>query len=56
MYIAENEAILRNVLAAYDFPDTPIGVVRYGRDHCGAAQRAKHRGSFRNLYSGQVNP
>ena len=30
MYIAENEAILRNVLAAYDFPDTPIGVVRYG--------------------------
>ena len=30
MHIAENEAILRNVLAAYDFPDTPIGVVRYG--------------------------
>ena len=33
MYIAENEAILRNVLAAYDFPDTPIGVVRYGSGH-----------------------
>ena len=33
MYIAENEAILRNVLAAYDLPDTPIGVVRYGSGH-----------------------
>ena len=33
MYIAENEAILQNVLAAYDLPETPVGVVRYGSGH-----------------------
>ncbi len=33
MYIAENEAVLRDVLAAYDFPETPLGVVRYGSGH-----------------------
>ena len=33
MFIAENEAILQKVLAAYDLPETPVGVVRYGSGH-----------------------
>ena len=33
MYIEENEAILQNVLAAYDLPETPVGVVRFGSGH-----------------------
>ena len=33
MYIPENEAILHEVIAAYDFPETLLGVVRYGSGH-----------------------
>ena len=33
MYIPENETILREVLAAFDFPATLVGVVRYGQGH-----------------------
>ena len=33
MYIPENEAILNEVIAAYDFPDTLMGAVRYGSGH-----------------------
>ena len=33
MYIPENEAILREVIAAYDFPETLMGAVRYGSGH-----------------------
>ena len=33
MYIPENEAILHEVIPAFDFPETPLGVVRYGSGH-----------------------
>jgi len=33
MYIPENEAILAEVIAAYDFPETLLGAVRYGSGH-----------------------
>ena len=33
MYIPENEAILSEVIAAYDFPATLMGAVRYGSGH-----------------------
>ena len=33
MYIPENEAILNEVLGAFDFPATLVGVVRYGQGH-----------------------
>ena len=33
MYIEENETVLRDVIAAYDFPDTLDSVVRYGNGH-----------------------
>ena len=33
MYIPENDAILREVIAAYDFPTTLLGAVRYGSGH-----------------------
>ena len=33
MYFAENETVLKKVLAAYDLPETPVGVVRYGSGH-----------------------
>ena len=33
MYIPENEAILNEVIAAYDFPETLMGAVRYGSGH-----------------------
>ena len=33
MYIPENDAILQEVIAAYDFPHTLMGVVRYGSGH-----------------------
>ena len=33
MYIPENEAILREIVAAYDFPATLLGAVRYGSGH-----------------------
>ena len=33
MYIPENEAILNEVIAAYDFPATLLGAVRYGSGH-----------------------
>ena len=33
MYIPENEAILSEVIAAYDFPATLLGAVRYGSGH-----------------------
>ena len=33
MYIPENETILREVIAAYDFPATLLGAVRYGSGH-----------------------
>ena len=33
MYIPENEAILNEVIAAYDFPKTLMGAVRYGSGH-----------------------
>ena len=31
MYFAENETVLKKVLAAFDLPETPLGVVRYGK-------------------------
>ena len=33
MYIPEKDAILNEVLAAYDFPATLVGAVRYGQGH-----------------------
>lgn len=33
MYISENETVLRDVIDAYDFPDTIESVVRYGNGH-----------------------
>ena len=33
MYIAENETVLCSVLAAFDLPETPLGVARYGSSH-----------------------
>ena len=36
MYIPENESILHEVIAAYDFPATLLGAVRYG-----SGQRSK---------------
>ena len=33
MYIPENESILHEVIAAYDFPETLLGAVRYGSGH-----------------------
>jgi hypothetical protein len=33
MYIPENDAILNEVIAAYDFPATLLGAVRYGSGH-----------------------
>ena len=33
MYIPENEAILNEVLAAFEFPATLVGAVRYGQGH-----------------------
>ena len=33
MYITENEEILREVIGAYDFPETLLGAVRYGSGH-----------------------
>ena len=33
MFIPENDTILREVLAAYTFPDTLVGAVRYGQGH-----------------------
>ena len=33
MYIPENDTILKEVLAAFDFPATPVGAVRYGQGH-----------------------
>ena len=33
MYIPENDAILNEVIAAYDFPETLMGAVRYGSGH-----------------------
>ena len=33
MYIPENETILNEVIAAYDFPATLLGAVRYGSGH-----------------------
>ena len=33
MYIPENEGILNEVIAAYDFPATLLGAVRYGSGH-----------------------
>ena len=33
MYIPENETILKEVIAAYEFPKTLIGAVRYGSGH-----------------------
>ncbi len=33
MYIPEHDPILSEVLAAYDFPDTLVGAVRYGQGH-----------------------
>ena len=33
MYIPENEANLREVISAYDFPETLLGAVRYGSGH-----------------------
>ena len=33
MYIPENNAILTEVIAAYDFPETLMGAVRYGSGH-----------------------
>ena len=33
MYISENDAILREVLDAFDFPATLVGAVRYGHGH-----------------------
>lgn len=33
MFFPENESVLKKVIAAYDFPDTLLGVVRYGSGH-----------------------
>ena len=33
MYIPENDAILNEVLGAFDFPATLVGAVRYGQGH-----------------------
>ena len=33
MYIPENDAIVQEVIAAYDFPETLLGAVRYGSGH-----------------------
>ena len=33
MYIPENDAILNEVIAAYDFPEPLMGAVRYGQGH-----------------------
>ena len=33
MYIPENETILKEVIGAYDLPDTLLGAVRYGSGH-----------------------
>ena len=33
LFIPENEPILSEVLAAYDFPATLLGAVRYGQGH-----------------------
>ena len=33
MYIPEKDAILKEILDAYDFPATLVGVVRYGQGH-----------------------
>ena len=33
IFISENETVLREVLSAYDFPDTLLGAVRYGQGH-----------------------
>ena len=33
LYIPENDTILSEVLAAYDFPETLVGAVRYGQGH-----------------------
>lgn len=33
IFIPENEAVLEEVIAAYDFPDTLLGAVRYGQGH-----------------------
>ena len=33
MYIPENDLILKEVIAAYDFPETLMGAVRYGSGH-----------------------
>jgi len=33
MFIPENDAILNEVLAAYTFPETLVGAVRYGQGH-----------------------
>ena len=33
MYIPENDTILNEVIAAYDFPETLLGAVRYGSGH-----------------------
>ena len=33
MYIPENDKILNEVIAAYDFPETLMGAVRYGSGH-----------------------
>ena len=33
MYIPENETILKEVLSAYNFPETLMGAVRYGSGH-----------------------
>ena len=33
MYIPENDTILHEVIAAYDFPETLMGAVRYGSGH-----------------------
>ena len=32
-YVPENDAIVSEVLAAYDFPETLLGAVRYGQGH-----------------------
>ena len=33
MYIPENNAVLAEVIAAYEFPETLLGAVRYGSGH-----------------------
>ena len=32
-FVPENDAIVAEVLAAYDFPETLVGAVRYGQGH-----------------------